>query len=231
MNQPDRKRIPPWKRMFDLVCIVCAAPVWLPLMVLIALWIKLVSEGPVFFRQERVGFLGRRFYCLKFRSMKANAETARHEDYFQKLIQSDRPMEKLDGKGDSRLIPWGKVFRATGLDELPQIFNIIRGEMSLVGPRPCTSREFELFRPEDRERVNAPPGLTGNWQVNGKNRTTFREMIELDIDYARNMSLGWDVMIILRTVPALVTQLMECRSTESSVRQDSSPQAMEVVGK
>src|SRR5206468_2550060 len=140
---------------------------------------KLFSKGPVFFRQERIGYCGRRFSCLKFRSMKVNAETRSHEGYFEKLVKSEIPMIKMDDCGDSRLIPWGKLFRATGLDELPQIFNVLMGEMSLVGPRPCTPHEFQLYLPWQRERINAPPGLTGYWQVNGKNKTTFGEMIKM----------------------------------------------------
>jgi len=113
------------------------------------------------------------------------------------------------GNGDPRLILGGKFLRATGLDELPQIFNVLKGEMSLVGPRPCTVIEFERYAPEQRARVNALPGLTGFWQVNGKNRTTFREMIEMDIFYARNISLSLDLKIILRTLPAIVGQFFE----------------------
>lgn len=200
-------------------------------MALLALWIKILSPGPVFFPQERIGFRGRKFSCLKFRSMKVNAETASHEEYCERLIRSGSPMVKLDRAGDLRLIPWGRVFRATGLDELPQILNVLRGEMSLVGPRPCTPREFALYGPEQRERINVPPGLTGNWQVNGKNKTTFNEMIDLDLDYARNWSVRWDVAIILRTLPVLIGQISECRTAPSSSTKEAVPQAMEVVGK
>jgi lipopolysaccharide/colanic/teichoic acid biosynthesis glycosyltransferase len=228
-NWPDH--FPHWKRVFDLICIAVSLPLWLPLMTLISLWIKCVSRGPVFFLQERIGFRGRTFSCIKFRSMQVNAETVSHEQHLKQLIQSERPMTKLDCCGDSRLIPWGRVFRATGLDELPQIFNIIRGEMSLVGPRPCTPREFELYRPEHRERVNAPPGLTGNWQVNGKNKTTFNEMIQLDIDYARTMSLAGDVRIILKTLPALFAQVSECRSAQKARNEQAPATAVEAVGK
>jgi len=129
-----------------------------------------------------------------------------HEAYLEHLIISDRPMIKLDATGDPRLIAGGKFLRATGLDELPQIFNVLKGEMSLVGPRPCTVLEFERYAPEQRVRVNALPGLTGLWQVNGKNRTTFREMIEMDIFYSRNISLSLDLKIIVRTLPAILGQ-------------------------
>ena len=202
-------QMPRWKRLLDLFCIFVSAPVWIPMMILISLCIKLVSKGPVFFRQERIGYRGRRFSCLKFRSMKVNAETQCHEGYLEKLMTSDRPMIKLDHRGDSRLIPFGKLFRATGLDELPQILNVLMGEMSLVGPRPCTPHEFQFYRPWQRERVNVPPGLTGYWQVNGKNKTTFGEMIRMDIFYGKNLSLARDIAIILKTVPALLIQVWE----------------------
>jgi exopolysaccharide production protein ExoY len=181
----------------------------MPLMLLIAMWIKAVSRGPAFFRQERIGHRGRAFFCLKFRSMNVGAETQSHETYFHQLIATDAPMTKMDANGDPRLIPGGKLLRAMGLDELPQIFNVIRGEMSLVGPRPCTRVEFSHYLPHHKERVNVPPGLTGFWQVNGKNRTTFSEMIEMDVFYGRNMSVVFDLAIILKTVPALVGQALE----------------------
>jgi len=201
--------LPRWKRFIDLAMVTLLIPVWLPIMTLVALWVAITSPGPVFYRQPRVGFKGRGFMLIKFRTMKVNAETHIHEAYLEHLIVSDRPMIKLDATGDPRLILGGKFFRATGLDELPQIFNVLRGEMSLVGPRPCTVGEFERYVPEQRTRVNALPGLTGLWQVNGKNRTTFRQMIEMDIFYSRNISLSLDLKIILRTLPAIVSQLFD----------------------
>src|SRR6478672_10578601 len=170
-------------------------------MVMSVIFIKLVSSGPVFYRQERVGFGGTRFDILKFRSMKVNADTRGHEGYFQQLVQADCPMRKLDEAGDSRMIPGGRLFRATALDELPQIFNVISGEMSLVGPRPCTPKEFDCYAPEQKGRVAMPPGLTGWWQVNGKNSTTFSQMIDLDLAYGRMMSPWVDVKIIVKTFP------------------------------
>ena len=198
--------LPKWKRLLDLFIVALLFPLWLPIMTLIALWVAVTSPGPIFYRQPRIGFKGRRFMLVKFRTMKVNAETHVHEAYLEHLIISDRPMIKLDATGDPRLIIGGKFLRATGLDELPQIFNVLKGEMSLVGPRPCTVREFERYAPEQRARVNALPGLTGLWQVNGKNRTTFREMIEMDIFYSRNISLSLDLKIIVRTLPAILGQ-------------------------
>ncbi|PYM02674.1 MAG: hypothetical protein DMF19_02145 [Verrucomicrobia bacterium] len=201
--------LPKWKRFIDLAVVTLLFPVWLPVMTLVALWVAVTSPGPIFYRQPRIGFKGRRFMLVKFRTMKVNAETHIHEAYLEHLIISDRPMIKLDATGDPRLILGGKFLRATGLDELPQIFNVLKGEMSLVGPRPCTVGEFERYAPEQRARVNALPGLTGLWQVNGKNRTTFRQMIEMDIFYARNISLSLDIKIILRTPPAIVGQFFD----------------------
>ena len=198
-----------WKGFIDLAIVTLLTPVWLPVMTLIALWVAITSPGPVFYRQPRIGFKGRRFMLIKFRTMKVNAETHVHEAYLEHLIVSDRPMTKLDATGDPRLILGGKFLRATGLDELPQIFNVLKGEMSLVGPRPCTVIEFECYAPEQRARVNALPGLTGLWQVSGKNRTTFREMIEMDIFYARNISLSLDLKIMLRTPPAILVQFFD----------------------
>ena len=204
--------IPTWKRGLDLVAITISAPVWLAVMICVSVWIKFVSPGPIFFTQERVGFRGKKFKMLKFRSMQVHAETDSHEDHFARLVESDRPMTKLDVAGDRRLIFSGRLLRATGLDELPQLLNVLRGDMSLVGPRPCTEPELSSYRMEQLERFDACPGLTGHWQVNGKNNTTFNRMIELDVFYARHASLRLDLVIILKTIPALLAQVREARS-------------------
>ena len=213
--------LPQWKRVFDIVVIIAAAPVWFPMMIFISLWIKLVSPGPVFFRQQRVGLHGKKFMMLKFRSMKPHAETDNHENHFDHLVQNNQPMTKLDVAGDHRMISSGWILRATGLDELPQLFNVIRGNMSLVGPRPCTPRELANFQPAQLERFNATPGLTGYWQVNGKNKTTFNEMIDLDVFYARNLSLRLDLAIIRKTIPALLAQVSDSQKVRepSGVRE------------
>jgi lipopolysaccharide/colanic/teichoic acid biosynthesis glycosyltransferase len=220
------KPIPHWKRMFDLGCVLMTLPIWLPLLLVVMAWIKLVSPGPIFYRQERVGYRRRRFMIFKFRTMHVNAETRSHEEYFAHLMSTDCPMTKLDVLDDSRLIGCGRLLRASGLDELPQLFNVLRGEMSLVGPRPCLPNEFDRYAPSQQERVNAPPGLTGYWQVNGKNKTTFSEMIAMDIYYAEHMSIWLDLGIILRTVPALLTQTMESQvrpANETGIAPVSAP--------
>ena len=132
------------------------------------------------------------------------------------LMRVDCPMTKLDAYGDPRLAPFGRVLRASGLDELPQIFNVLRGEMSLVGPRPCTPNEFAHYEPWQRQRVNCLPGLTGYWQVNGKNKTTFREMIAMDLFYLKNMSILLDLKIMLKTGTAIAEQLFESRQAPQS---------------
>ncbi len=202
----EPEAIPGWKRALDVMLILLSSPLWLSLMILIMVGIKLSSQGPVFFQQERVGRRGARFLLFKFRSMRVNAETVSHESHVAKLISTGVPMTKLDAIGDPRIFPWGRILRATGLDELPQLFNILRGEMSLVGPRPCTPREFVSYQEWQRERVSIAPGLTGYWQVHGKNKTTFNEMIDMDLFYGKNMSLALDLSIILKTIPALIDQ-------------------------
>ena len=208
-------QLPHWKRILDMTCVVLTLPVWLTLMILLTLWVKIASPGPIIYRQERIGYRGRRFMILKFRSMKLNVDTTTHERHLADLLQSDRPMTKLDASGDSRLIPGGRLIRATGLDELPQILNVLRGDMSLVGPRPCTPHEFQHYQPWQQERVNVPPGLTGYWQVNGKNKTTFSEMIAMDLEYAKQLSPWMDLLIIVRTIPALAVQVLETRTSAS----------------
>jgi exopolysaccharide production protein ExoY len=163
----------------------------------------------VMFRQPRVGHRGRQFTILKFRTMHTNAETRSHQDHTRRLIGSDAPMTKLDAGSDPRLIPLGGILRATGLDELPQLLNVVRGEMSLVGPRPCLPYEYELYEAWQRRRFEAVPGLTGLWQVSGKNNTTFNQMIRLDIEYGERVSFWLDMKIIVKTLPALVRQCLE----------------------
>jgi exopolysaccharide production protein ExoY len=213
----SRSSVPLWKRILDLVCIVMALPVLLLVMIVVALLITVLSDGPILFRQKRIGHRGKPFFCLKFRTMVVNSDPELHRRHLEQILESSQPMTKMDIKGDNRLIPLGRVLRATGLDELPQIINVLRGEMSLVGPRPCLPFEYERYQPWQKERFNALPGLTGLWQVSGKNHTTFDEMIRLDIKYARNPGLWSDVGIMLRTIPVLVVQAQETRQKTNSM--------------
>jgi lipopolysaccharide/colanic/teichoic acid biosynthesis glycosyltransferase len=209
-----------WKSALDITCILLSLPVWLPLMILLMLVTRIASPGPIFYRQERVGLGGRHFFIWKFRTMKVSAETQAHERHLEKLIRIDCPMTKLDVCGDPRLAPFGRILRASGLDELPQIFNVLCGEMSLVGPRPCLPNEFAHYELWQRERVNGLPGLTGYWQVNGKNKTTFKEMIAMDLFYLKNMSILLDLKIMLKTGAAIVGQLVESRLAAQRSRQN-----------
>jgi lipopolysaccharide/colanic/teichoic acid biosynthesis glycosyltransferase len=205
----DFARIPLWKRVLDICCVLIVAPSLLPVLAIIVIVIKLGSKGPVLFKQERVGLLGKRFIIFKFRTMTAGADTSVHEQHAAVLMESNRPMTKLDAHGDARLIPFGRLLRAAGLDELPQLINVFRGEMSFVGPRPCLPSEYNRYLPWQRERFRTPPGLTGLWQVSGKNRMTFNEMVDLDIQYVRRRSLALDLKIILRTIPAVMAEVRD----------------------
>lgn len=214
---------PRWKRVFDVTLIVLAAPLLVPVMICIAVLIRLVSSGPVLFRQERIGYLGERFMCIKFRTMFVGADIGVHQGHLNQLMTSNAPMVKMDSKGDPRLIPFGLLLRSCGLDELPQIFNVLCGDMSLVGPRPCVPYEYEKYLPWQRERFNTVPGLTGLWQVSGKNRTTFIEMIRFDIEYVRKKSLWLDFKIVLKTIPALIVQVMDIRKKRKSAGRTTRP--------
>ena len=214
------RQIPFWKRALDLSLVLVTSPIWLPLVVVIAGWVAVVSPGPIFFRQERIGFCRRRFRIFKFRTMKVAADTGAHDCHVDALMASNRPLTKLDAIGDPRLIPGGAFLRAAGLDELPQIANVIWGEMSIVGPRPCTVYEYGRYRPWQRARTDGVPGLTGYWQVNGKNKTTFSEMIAMDLFYVTNASLRLDLLIIFKTIPAVWQQVMERRKRPEETASD-----------
>ncbi len=203
---------PTWKRALDITCVLLALPVLIPVGILIALFIKIVSPGPAFFRQQRIGLLGKKFMCLKFRTMKVNADTSIHQEHLKHLITSNHATRKLDCGGDKRLIFGGMLLRALGVDELPQLINILRGEMSLVGPRPCTAYEFDLYLPRHKRRCEAPPGLTGLWQISGKNKTTFEEQINLDLYYVENKSFWLDFKIIVLTIPAIFALVLETKT-------------------
>jgi lipopolysaccharide/colanic/teichoic acid biosynthesis glycosyltransferase len=208
-------RLPIWKRALDLTLIFILAPGLLFLGGLLAVLIKLGSPGPVFFRQRRVGFKGQEFVCFKFRTMRVDADADSHRKHTLELIRSQTPMIKLDARRDPRMIPLGSLLRVSGLDELPQLINVVRGEMSLVGPRPCIPYECEAYEPWHWQRFDAVPGLTGLWQVSGKNRTTFDEMVRLDIEYSQRLSLWLDLKIVLKTIPALWGQYCDLRVAKS----------------
>jgi lipopolysaccharide/colanic/teichoic acid biosynthesis glycosyltransferase len=208
---PTSPAIPRWKRALDLACCLVALPAFALCSLAATIWVSIFSPGPVLFFQERVGYRGRRFKLYKLRTMHCRSASCTHETHFTRLMHSDVPMQKLDGQKDSRIFPGGWFLRASGLDELPQIINVLRGDMSIVGPRPCIPYEYDQYSTWQRQRTHTLPGLTGLWQVSGKNRTTFKEMIRLDIAYAEKKSPWLDVKIILGTVPALLRQILDTR--------------------
>ena len=207
--------MPGSKRALDVTCCLIALPFFLLCTVMVAVAGRVVSPGPIFFLQERVGQRGRRFKLYKFRTMHVCADTGQHEEHFARLARSKQPMQKLDQQGDSRLIPGARWLRASGLDELPQIINVLRGEMSFVGPRPCLPYEYAHYSAAQRRRFSVMPGLTGLWQVSGKNLTTFDEMIRLDVRYAESRSLKLDLQIILRTPGAILAQMKHARAARN----------------
>ncbi|MBT2286440.1 sugar transferase [Paenibacillus polymyxa] len=189
------------KRMLDLLGSFIGLIILCPLFAVIGLLIKIEApQGSVFFRQVRVGQNGKEFHMYKFRSMVANAE-----DLLEQLIdQNEVNGNMFKMKNDPRITRIGKFIRKTSLDELPQLWNVFRGEMSLVGPRPALPREVKNYTSYDRQRLQMIPGCTGLWQVSGRNSVGFEEMVELDLTYARERSMMVDIKIIFRTFKVLV---------------------------
>ena len=189
------------KRVFDLVTTVISLPVVLPLMAIIAIAIKIDSPGPVFFIQQRVGLKKRLFPLLKFRSMYEDAENRLQE--IEHLNEAEGPIFKI--KNDPRVTPIGKFLRKTSLDELPQLFNVLHGEMSLVGPRPMSIRDVDLFdKGIQRKRFSVKPGITCLWQISGRSNLPFSKWLELDLQYIENWSLFMDIKILIKTLPAVI---------------------------
>ncbi|MBN1314141.1 MAG: sugar transferase [Anaerolineales bacterium] len=185
------------KRVIDVVFSLAALIVSSPVLLIVGLAIRLDSEGPVFFQQERLGEKERSFKCVKFRSMREGAEA--EQEALRDLNEADGPLFKI--KDDPRLTRVGRFIRRTSLDEFPQFINVLRGEMSLVGPRPPVPSEVVSYKSWQRKRLAVKPGLSGLWQVSGRSDLTFDEMCLLDIYYIENWSLWLDVRIILRTIP------------------------------
>lgn len=189
------------KRMLDLLGSFIGLIILCPLFAVIGLLIKIEApQGSVFFRQVRVGQNGKEFHMYKFRSMVANAE-----DLLEQLIdQNEVNGNMFKMKNDPRITRIGKFIRKTSLDELPQLWNVFRGEMSLVGPRPALPREVKNYTSYDRQRLQMIPGCTGLWQVSGRNSVGFEKMVELDLTYARERSMMVDIKIIFRTFKVLI---------------------------
>lgn len=203
------RSLPSWKRIIDIIGSLLTLLIVSPIFLAVAVYIKIVSPGPVFYRQERIGYLGHPFTMWKFRTMKADADSNVHKHHLKDLINGDKVMIKLDNERDYRWIPLAGILRKTCVDELPQLFNVLRGEMSLVGPRPVLSYEAEEFTIWQRKRFQSLPGMTGLWQVSGKNRLTFNQMMRLDARYSRRFNFFMDLMIFVKTVPAILGQTLD----------------------
>jgi exopolysaccharide biosynthesis polyprenyl glycosylphosphotransferase len=193
------------KRMIDVFGSLAALIVLSPLFIVIAALVKLTSRGPIFFSQKRIGQYGRQFTFLKFRSMFVNNDAAIHQEYIRNLIAN-----KVSGtykiQNDPRVTRVGRFLRKTSMDELPQFINVLRGEMSLVGPRPPIPYEFEGYSLWHRRRVlQAKPGITGEWQVHGRSRTSFDEMVRMDLRYIQNQSIWLDLKILIKTPFAVLS--------------------------
>lgn len=202
------------KRVIDVLGSTFLLFLLSPLLAIVALAIKLTSKGPVVFRQERLGQFGSRFRCLKFRTMYVNNDPKIHQEYVQRFINGQAHNDHTEPgkptvykiKNDSRVTPLGRFLRKTSLDELPQFWNVLMGEMSLVGPRPSLPYEFEIYDIWHRRRVlETKPGVTGLWQVSGRSRTCFDDMVRLDLRYSQSWSLWLDVKILLQTPRAVLS--------------------------
>jgi exopolysaccharide biosynthesis polyprenyl glycosylphosphotransferase len=189
------------KRLFDVCASGAALVVLAPPLLLVAALIKLTSRGPVLFRQVRVGLGGRPFFMLKFRSMVVDAEKLKAS--LASRNEQQGPVFKI--RQDPRITPLGRILRKFSIDELPQLVNVLRGEMSIVGPRPPVPSEVSRYEPWQRRRLSVRPGLTCIWQVSGRNQITFEEWMYLDMRYIDHWSLGSDLALVFKTVPVVVT--------------------------
>lgn len=198
------------KRLLDVAIAAAALILLSPLLAIVAVLVRITTPGPALFRQTRVGKDGEPFVLFKFRTMYAGCLDDVHRQYVRKLLQDDEPphggrngVYKLDH--DDRITPVGRLIRRTSVDELPQLLNVIRGEMSLVGPRPALPWEAEMLDAFQLARFCVPPGLTGLWQVSGRNTLTMKEGLELDVEYVRRQGFVFDLWILLKTIPVVLS--------------------------
>lgn len=202
-----------FKRVFDVVATAILLAITWPIMLMVAILIKLDSPGPIFYRQKRIGENGQPFYMLKFRSMKINTDDKLHREHMAKLIKENLSLtdatapstKSLKMQSDPRITRVGRFIRKTSIDELPQLFNVLFGEMSLVGPRPPIPYEVEMYQEWHKRRLEAIPGVTGLWQVQGRNRVSFDEMVRMDLDYIEHQSLWLDTKLLLMTPFSLLS--------------------------
>jgi lipopolysaccharide/colanic/teichoic acid biosynthesis glycosyltransferase len=200
------------KRAFDLIVAIVGCVILCPIFILIALCIKLSSSGPVLFCQTRIGKDGKPFTFYKFRTMVHLSDDSQHRAYVKQLIRGEAP-QYYDPRtdtyvyrmiGDPRITRLGALLRKSSLDELPQLINVIKGDMSLVGPRPPIAYEVDAYAPWHRQRLQARPGITGIWQVRGRGLVTFDEMVLMDIDYIKQQSFWLDLKILYLTPRAVI---------------------------
>jgi len=199
------------KRGFDIVVAAVMLLIASPILLAAAIAIRIADGSPLLFRQTRIGLHGVPFELLKLRTMRTDCSDAVHRKYVAQWIQTNGAAQpeahgatvyKLGN--DPRISTLGRWLRRFSIDELPQLFNVLYGDMSLIGPRPAIPYELELYQERHRHRLDAPPGITGLWQVSGRNRLSFEEMVQLDIEYIEDWSLGGDMGILLRTLPAML---------------------------
>jgi exopolysaccharide biosynthesis polyprenyl glycosylphosphotransferase len=196
------------KRLIDLCISLLLIIFLLPFLIVVSILIKTTSKGPVFFRQERVGYNGRLFSMLKFRTMVENAEVLK--EYLLTFNEMDGPVFKMEN--DPRVTTVGRLLRKTGIDELPQLINVVLGDMSLVGPRPPLLDEVRQYDLKDRRRLSMKPGITGTWQVSGRNSIPFEKWMEMDRDYIDHWSLWFDIKVLAKTIPALLRGLSSAKT-------------------
>jgi len=198
------------KRFLDVMLTLLFLPILGLVFLVVAILIHLDSEGPVFFKQKRIGLNGEEFTCYKFRSMYANSDESVHREAFKQYKNGSALSNGESGNthkltDDPRITRVGRIIRKVSFDELPQFINILRGEMSLVGPRPPIPYEVEEYSTRERLRLCGKPGLTGYWQVYGRSRVTFESMVDMDITYLQHQSIWLDLKLLVLTVPVLLT--------------------------
>jgi len=198
------------KRILDILFTLLILLPFCIVLIIVALLIRLDSEGPIFFRQKRAGLNGKEFYMIKFRSMYVNSDDSVHREAIMQYMngaslnghaRTDAPYKLVN---DPRVTRIGRFIRKTSIDELPQFLNVLRGEMSLVGPRPPLPYEVEAYGPRDQLRLGGKPGLTGMWQVYGRSRVSFNSMVEMDIAYLQQQSIWQDLKLIALTLPVML---------------------------
>ena len=200
-----------WKRPLDLLVAGAMLAALGPVLVVLAIAVVLESGGPAFYKQERVGMHGRRFRIWKLRTMRVNNDEKAHREAAAKWFEGRQSSNGYKTLHDPRITRVGRVLRRTSLDELPQMFNVLRGDMSIVGPRPAIPYELDFYEPQYFRRQEVPPGITGLWQVSGRENISGRKMMELDLSYVEDASLSLDLKILVKTGPAVFGSALKAR--------------------